>query len=129
MKYLNGQHLECIELLLEGKTQKEISEKMGLHRNTISNWTREPLFEQEIRKAAVRRSQYKIGAVVDVVYDSAIKDRSAAMAKLALQLNGMLTDQVNVTKSNVQEGGVNMDRIDDEIAAFAKRLEAEGEFD
>lgn len=127
MRYLTEQHLECIGYLLEGKTQKEVAEKMGLHRNTISNWTREPLFEQEIRKAAVRRSQYKIGALVDVVYQSAIEDRSAAMAKLALQINGMLTDQISVKSNEDNINPVNYDKIDDEIAAFAKRLEEDGE--
>jgi hypothetical protein len=43
------------------------------------------------------------------------------MAKLALQINGMLTDKVEVeTKVSVAE--VDIDALDDEIAAFDKRF-------
>ena len=125
MKYLNDTHIKAIGLLLEGKKNQEIAEELGVHRNSVTNWIKDDLFQSELRKAATRHSQHRLGELVEKMYSTAINEESAAMAKLLLQMQGMLTDKVSVEQSVKQEAGVNYDKIDDEIAAFAKRLEDE----
>ena len=126
MKYLNENQYKAIGLLLEGKKHVEIAEEIGVHRNTITNWTKEDLFQSELRKAATRHSQNRLGELVSKMYEVAINDRSAAMAKLLLQMQGMITDKHIVEREIPSaSSSVNYDSIDDEIAAFAKRLEDE----
>jgi len=126
MKYLNENQYKAIGLLLEGKKHVEIAEELGVHRNTITNWTKEDLFQNELRKAATRHSQNRLGELVSKMYEVAINDRSAAMAKLLLQMQGMLTDKHIVEReASSVINGVDYNKIDDEIAAFAKRLEDE----
>jgi orotate phosphoribosyltransferase-like protein len=130
LRYLNESHYKAIELLLEGKKNQEIAETLGVHRNSITNWLKDDVFQAELRKAATRHSQHRLGELIERMYDVAINDRSAAMAKLILQSQGMLTDKVSVEKSiatSVNE--VNYDQLDDEIAAFAKRLEDENDIE
>lgn len=125
MRYLNENQYKAIGLLLEGKKNVEIAEELGIHRNTVTNWLKEDLFQAELRKAATRHSQHRLGELVERMYSTAINEGSAAMAKLLLQMQGMLTDKVSVEQSVKQEAGISYDKIDDEIAAFAKRLEDE----
>ncbi|WP_461673447.1 phBC6A51 family helix-turn-helix protein [Priestia megaterium] len=130
MRYLNENQYKAIGLLLEGKKNVEIAEELGIHRNTVTNWTKEDLFQSELRKAATRHGQHRLGELISRMYEVAITEGSAAMAKLILQSQGMLTDKVSVEKSiatSVNE--VNYDKLDDEIAAFAKRMEDENDIE
>jgi len=126
LRYLNENHYKAIELLLEGKKNQEIAEVLGVHRNSITNWLKEDTFQAELRKAATRHSQHRLGELIDRMYSTAINDGSAAMAKLLLQMQGMLTDKHIVERETPSaSASVNYDKLDDEIAAFAKRLEDE----
>lgn len=126
MRYLNENQYKAIGLLLEGKKHVEIAEELGVHRNTITNWTKEDLFQSELRKAATRHSQHRLGELISRMYEVAINEGSAAMAKLILQSQGMLTDKHIVERDAPSAiNCVNYDKIDDEITAFAKRLEDE----
>lgn len=130
MRYLNDNQYKAIGLLLEGKKNVEIADELGVHRNTVTNWLKDDFFQSELRQAATRHSQSRLGELVSVMYDAAINDRSAAMAKLLLQMQGMLTDKVNVNQTiTKKEGFVDYDAIDDEIAAFAKRMEDENDIE
>jgi orotate phosphoribosyltransferase-like protein len=126
MRYLNENQYKAIGLLLEGKKNVEIAEELQIHRNTVTNWLKEDLFQAELRKAATRHGQHRLGELVDRMYSTAINEGSAAMAKLLLQMQGMLTDK-HIVEREIPSAvnGVNYDKIDDEIAAFAKRLEDE----
>ncbi|MFL0498433.1 phBC6A51 family helix-turn-helix protein [Priestia megaterium] len=130
MRYLNENQYKAIELLLQGKKNVEIAEELGIHRNTVTNWTKEEIFQSELRKAATRHSQNRLGELVSKMYDVAINDRSAAMAKLLLQMQGMLTDK-HIVEREIPSAinGVDYNKIDDEIAAFAKRLEDESDIE
>ncbi|WP_176546437.1 phBC6A51 family helix-turn-helix protein [Priestia megaterium] len=126
MKYLNEQHYQAISLLLEGKKNQEIAETLGVHRNTVTNWTKDDAFQAELRKAATRHSQHRLGELISRMYEVAINEGSAAMAKLILQSQGMLSEK-HIVEREVPStiNGVDYDQLDDEIAAFAKRLEDE----
>ena len=130
MRYLNENQYKAIGLLLEGKKHVDIAEELGIHRNTVTNWTKDDLFQSELRKAATRHSQNRLGELIEKMYDVAINEGSAAMAKLILQSQGMLTDKHVVERETPStSNGVDYNVIDDEIAAFAKRLEDENDIE
>jgi len=126
LRYLNENQYKAIELLLQGKKNVEIAEELGIHRNTVTNWTKEEIFQSELRKAATRHGQNRLGELLLKMYDVAINEGSAAMAKLILQSQGMLSEKHIVEReAPIASNGISYDKIDDEIAAFAKRLEDE----
>lgn len=84
-----------------GKTYEEIAEICGVHFNTLGNWRKDKTFDAELKRAIVRNNSAKLPELVASLADIAINEKNAAMAKLALQVNGMLTDKVEVeTNSN-----------------------------
>ncbi|MCR8843093.1 phBC6A51 family helix-turn-helix protein [Paenibacillus sp. SC116] len=100
LKQLGTEHITAIQWLAQpkkgGKTYEEIAELCGVHFNTIANWRKDPLFESELKRQMVRNSQDKLPELIESLSEIAIRDGNAAMAKLALQINGMLTDNVVV---------------------------------
>lgn len=96
IRNLTEQQYRAIELLLEGKTQIETAEALGVHRNTVGNWVRSDHFNTEYIAAVKRLSHSRLPAVVNAIIDGAVNGKSAAMAKLVLQMNGMLTDKLEV---------------------------------
>ncbi|PGN53915.1 hypothetical protein CN978_29875 [Priestia megaterium] len=123
LRKLDDRHYEAITLLLEGrKTQREIAEEIGVHYNTITNWQRDELFQRELKKSVVSRTHNRLGELVDSMMEHAIQDGNAALAKLVLTMNDMLTERVNVD-AKVDSGGIDYDVIDAEIESFAKRIE------
>lgn len=99
-KSLSAEHLIAIQWLAlpkrGGKTIEEIAELCGVHRATIFEWKKDPLFESELKRQMVRNSQDKLPELIESLSAIAIRDGNAAMAKLALQINGLLTDKVEV---------------------------------
>ncbi|RCX22945.1 putative insertion element HTH domain-containing protein [Fontibacillus phaseoli] len=98
-----------------GKTYEEIAEICGVHFNTLGNWRKDKTFDAELKRAIVRNNSAKLPEVVESMAEWAIREGNAAAAKLVLQINGMLTDKVEVeTKGN--EGT--------DVEALAARIEA-----
>jgi hypothetical protein len=85
-------------------------------------WRREEEFERELRREMVLRSAAKSPELIDSLSDIAIRDGNAAMAKLALQNNGMLTDKVEIEQTNRTEAS-DADSMRAEIERFRKRKE------
>lgn len=118
LRRLDDKHYEAIALLLEGKkTQKEIAEVVGVHYNTITNWQRDELFKAELKKSVVSRTHNRLGELVDSMMEHAITDGNAALAKLLLTMNDMLTDRVTVD-TKVSADTIDYDALDKEIALF-----------
>lgn len=103
IRNLTEQHYEAIRMTLEGRTNVDIARELGVHRNTVSNWTKDPTFAREVKRTVVANSYPRLTEVVDAIVDSAVKDRNAASQKLVLQMNDMLTDKVDVVQTNVTE--------------------------
>ncbi|MGC4375790.1 phBC6A51 family helix-turn-helix protein [Fictibacillus sp. Mic-4] len=132
IKRLNAEHLIAISWLAQpkkgGKTIAEIAELCGVTERSIYNWLKDPLFERELKAQMIRNSRDKLPELIDSLAEIAIRDGNAAMAKLALQINGMLVEKHEVeTKAN--SGDIDYDALDDEIASFGERLEGEHETD
>ena len=123
LKRLDDKHYKAIELILEGrKTYREIAKEIDVHYNTITNWQKDPLFQRELKRMVTTRTHSRLNELVDAMMETAISEGNAAMAKLILQMNEMLTDKVEVeTKANTNE--INYEELDNEIASFAERLD------
>lgn len=124
LKRLNTEHLIAINWLAlpkkGGKTIAEIAQLCGVSEQSIYNWRKDPLFERELKREMVRNSQDKLPELIDSLTDIAMRDGNAAMAKLALQINGMLTDKVEIeTKS--ADTGVDVDELKARLARLKER--------
>lgn len=85
-----------------GKTYAEIAAMCGVTDRTLENWRKDPVFEAEFKRAIVRNNSARLPELIESLVDIAIRDGNAAAAKLALQVNGMLTDKIEVdTKGEV----------------------------
>lgn len=128
LKRLNAEHLLAIQWLSQprkgGKTDEQIAEICGVSRQSIHNWRKDAMFEAELKKQIVRNSQDRLPELVESLAEIAIRDGNAAMAKLALQINGMLTDKVEIeTKDSGRD--IDYDALDSEIASFGSTLSKE----
>ncbi|PHD57680.1 phBC6A51 family helix-turn-helix protein [Bacillus wiedmannii] len=123
LKRLDDKHYKTIELILEGKkTYREIAKEVDVHYNTITNWQKDTLFQRELKRMVTTRTHSRLNELVDAMMETAISEGNAAMAKLILQMNEMLTDKVEVeTKANTNE--INYEELDSEIESFAERLD------
>ncbi|WP_046214803.1 phBC6A51 family helix-turn-helix protein [Paenibacillus wulumuqiensis] len=97
-----------------GKTYEELAELVGVHRATLFEWKKNPVFEAELKREMIRNTQDKLPELLDSLIDIAIADGNAAMAKLALQVNGMLTDRVEIETKDSSDG-VDLDALKDRI--------------
>ncbi|MFK4304349.1 hypothetical protein ABH892_004489 [Paenibacillus sp. RC254] len=79
-----------------GKTFEEIAAICGVTARTLENWRKTPTFDAELKRAIIRNNSAKLPEVVESMAEWAIREGNAAAAKLVLQINGMLTDKVEV---------------------------------
>jgi predicted transcriptional regulator len=119
LKRLNTEHYIAIGYLAlpkkGGKTVAQIAEECEVTERTIYNWLKEPLFEKELKAEMIRNSRDKLPELLASLAEIAIEDKNAAMAKLALQVNGMLTDKYEI---EAVDNGKGIDR-----EAIKERLE------
>lgn len=117
---LKPEQYTAIEWLVQpkhgGKTLEEIAELCGVSRQTLHTWRRSEAFQDELKAEVRRLTSDRLGEVMAAMIDGAVKDRNAAAAKLLLQANGMLTDNVAI---NVQPAEKTTD-----VDALRARLEA-----
>lgn len=129
LKRLNTEHMIAIKLLAMpqrgGKTMDEVAKEAGCARSTLYEWKKDPLFDRELNKEIVREGKSRLPEVIANMYSVAAETENAAMAKLVLQLNGLLTDKVEVSAGKAE--GIDYDALDDEISSFGKSLESDGE--
>lgn len=123
MKKLEAEHWLAIKYLAlpkrGGFTLEQIAKECGVHVNTLLNWRKDPLFEKERKKEMVRNTQDRLPDVLDSIINHSIEG-NAAMAKLAMQVNDMLKDQIQVSTSEDNE------QIDiNEVRERARRLREE----
>ena len=123
IKRIDEIHQQVITGLLARKPRTEIASELGIHRNTIGNWEKDPLFQAELKKTVVQRTHGRLDELVSAMMDTAINEGNAAMAKLVLQMNDMLTDKVSVETTKTE--GVDYSSLDAEIEAFKQRLDIE----
>lgn len=99
-KALSATQYEAIDLLvLRGKekmTKGAIADKLGINPRTLRRWEQDPMFIAEYKRLVVQATTSRMPEILNALTDAVIEDRSAAAAKLLLQINGMLTQSVEV---------------------------------
>jgi len=103
------------------KTFEEVAEICGVHVNTLKQWRKDKSFDTELKRAMVRNNSDKLPELIESLATIAMRDGNAAMAKLAFQVNDMLTDRVAVD-TNVPEI-TDVDELQKRIAALQKPKE------
>jgi predicted transcriptional regulator len=125
LKKLNAEHIIAIGWLSQpnkgGKTYEDIAAECGVTRRTLQEWRKDDLFDRELKREMIRRSQDKLPELIESLAVIAIRDGNAQMAKLALQINGMLTDKVEV-RTGSTDVGIDYEALDDELASFGERF-------
>ncbi|OMD33569.1 hypothetical protein [Paenibacillus odorifer] len=123
LKRLEAHHLIALNYLAlprrGGLTMEQIGEAASVSRQSIYDWLKDPLFERELKRQIARNTLDRIPEVVDAMADAAIRDGNAAAAKLLLNMNDMLTERVDVTKTDVT--GMERDELDRKIAEYRAR--------
>ncbi|MDQ0168761.1 phBC6A51 family helix-turn-helix protein [Paenibacillus tundrae] len=96
-----------------GLTMEQIATEAGVSRRAVYDWLKDPLFDRELKKEIVRQTTARLPEVMESLTDAVLTDHNAAAAKLLLQVNGMLTDKVEVeTKVS---GDVDIDALRERI--------------
>ena len=123
LKRLNNEHLIAIKWLAQpkygGKTLSEIATICEVTERTLYNWRQDPLFERECKREMVRYQQGRLPEVLANMYDVAATSDNAAMSKLVLQLNDMLTEKHDI-KTNDNKDVIDYEDIDAQVAAFSE---------
>ncbi|AWB45286.1 hypothetical protein DCC85_14330 [Paenibacillus sp. CAA11] len=119
-KTLTSGQLIAIEWLAKprkgGKTYEEIAEICGVTARTLENWRKDATFDAEFKRAIVRENSAKLPELVDSLSTIAMRDGNAAMAKLALQVSGMLTDRIEVDTKDSE--GTDVEALKQRISAM-----------
>lgn len=105
-----------------GLTQEQIAERCGVARSTLYEWKRKPEFEAELKAEIVRRSHDRLPELIDSMARYAIEDGNAAMAKLVLEANRMLTKQTELSVNEAK--AVSTEELEARLAKFKKDAKA-----
>lgn len=128
-KQLTSEQTLAIEWLAKprkgGKTYAEIAEMCGVTARTLENWRKDATFDAEFKRAIIRDNSAKLPELVDSLSTIAMRDGNAAMAKLALQVSGMLTDKIEVDTKD--SGETNIEALKARISAARQLKDNESE--
>lgn len=128
-KQLTSEQTLAIEWLAKprkgGKTYEEIAALCGVTARTLENWRKDATFEAEFKRAIIRDNSAKLPELVDSLSTIAIRDGNAAMAKLALQISGLLTDKIEVETKD--SAGTDVEALTARIEALKQRKDGESE--
>lgn len=116
---LKAEQYEAIAYMVQpkmgGLTYKEIAERIGVDERTIRNWRKTPEFDAEYKAEVVRTTHARLPEVMASLADHAIENGNAAMAKLILEANRMLTKQVDVNATEAK--AVDKDALEKRLAS------------
>lgn len=75
--------------------KKDVAAQFNVSASTISNWCKLPAFIEYI--AANARELAQLAEIMPTLMEMAIEERDATAARLVLELNGMITQQTEVS--------------------------------
>jgi len=120
---LSAQQLIAIDWLAQpkkgGKTYEEIAVLCGVTARTLENWRKNAMFDAEFRRALRRNNDVRLPELLQSLADIAIRDGNAAMAKLALQVGGVLTESIEVTNKDGE--GTDIEALRLRVASLSQR--------
>ena len=87
---LNEKQYRAIELLaVPGVVQKDVAAELGLGKNTLTTWRKNPEFQAELKQQTIRHARNGVTKVIAAMEREALSGNAAA-AKLYLQATGYL---------------------------------------
>lgn len=87
---LNEKQYRAIELLaVPGAVQKDVAAELGLGKNTLTTWRKNPEFQAELKQQTIRHARNGVPKVIAAMEREALNGNAAA-AKLYLQATGYL---------------------------------------
>lgn len=103
MAKLNDKQYAAIAILSQpkrgGLTYEQVAEKVGVHRDTLLQWRKSDIFNDELKRQIMRDTIDRLPEVMASVPDHIINDGNAAMFRTLLQAHSLLTEKVEVTDS------------------------------
>lgn len=108
-----------------GLTVRELAELCEVNPQTLYNWQDNPVFAAELKRRMIRNSRALLPEMLDAAAKGVTEDRNAAMLKLLLQMNDMLTDPVNVSDKLDSAGDV--EAMQERIKEYKERASKEKE--
>lgn len=102
-----------------GLTYKQVGERVGVSEQTIHNWRKLDVFNDEIKKQVLRNAVDDLPKVFASVPRHIIDEGNAAMFRTYVQSLGMLTERVEV--EDKRTGSEDIDVMRDEIERFRQR--------
>ena len=113
---LNEKQMAAITILSQprraNKTYQEVADDVGVSLRTLMRWKNSPEFNDELKKVVVAKTLDRLPEVLESLPEIAMKDRSAAMMKLYLQMHGLLSDKLELNhKATQQDAGVDIEAI------------------
>lgn len=101
MAKLNDKQYAAIAILSQpkrgGLTYEQVAEEVGVHRDTLLQWRKSDVFNDELKRQIMRDTIDRLPEVMASVPDHIINDGNAAMFRTLLQAQGLLTEKVEVT--------------------------------
>ncbi|CDN44441.1 Uncharacterized protein BN871_EV_00270 [Paenibacillus sp. P22] len=104
-----------------GKTLEEVAAEAGVSRKCLWQWRRDDEFQQELRREMVRHTMNRMPEVMAAMVDSAVTLKSAAAAKLLMQANDMIVDQVRIERKISEQDSVDIEGLKARLDALRKR--------
>jgi uncharacterized protein YjcR len=121
-KKLSEQQIAAITILSQpkraGLTYKQVAEKVGVSEQSIHNWRKLDVFNDELKREIVRNTLDRLPDIMQSIPDHIINDGNAALFRTLLQAHGLLTDRVEVT---AKDGQTDVDSIKAEIERLKHR--------
>ena len=121
-KKLSEQQIAAIAILSQpkraGLTYKQVAEKVGVSEQSIHNWRKLDVFNDELKREIVRNTLDRLPDIMQSIPDHIINDGNAALFRTLLQAHGLLTDRVEVT---AKDGQTDVDSIKAEIERLKDR--------
>ncbi|TYS60484.1 hypothetical protein FZC76_21680 [Sutcliffiella horikoshii] len=102
-----------------GLTMQQIADECKVSRQTLYEWMKDPLFESELKKQMIRNTRERLPEAIASMIDHVVDGGNAAMMKLLLQMNDMLTDSVSVDDKLTKAGDV--DAMKERIAKYKEK--------
>ncbi|WP_078390711.1 phBC6A51 family helix-turn-helix protein [Shouchella patagoniensis] len=109
-----------------GKTMEEIAEECEVHRATIYDWLKDPVFERELKRTITRNTLARLPEVLESIPDHIIRDGNAAMLKHFLQMHSMLSEHHVVTDTRSGDS-TNVDAARAKVEEFRKQQQVKAE--
>ncbi len=129
---------KCLDLLLEGIPKLKIAAQLGVHRNTINNWTSHPVFMtkanarmSDIRESTTFKRTRQAGVFADVAGKNAMKaamdlDKDPTSEVQRRRFRDFTAEWRDNTRTEREILGLNVQRIESRVSGNMQHTHVDG---